>query len=116
MTFDELFDECWASMPLVRKHLAGQDQVRQWLGDAVSEWDSNAVMTCQGDEDMWAYEDALIERVQARNATRQEYGFVLLTILATAVLVAVVQWLVKKWLDNHFGQEQVAAWQQEIAT
>jgi hypothetical protein len=39
---------------------------------------------------------------------------VLLSILATAVLVAVIQWLVKWWLDRNFNRIMLAGWQREM--
>jgi len=53
--------------------------------------------------------------VKARRSGQQEYGFVLLSIIATAVLVAVIQWLVKWWLDRNFNRIMLAGWQREMA-
>lgn len=113
MTFDDLTNECWAALPPIRKRIAGKDAVRQMLEDAVAEWDSEAITACQGPADLEAYGDALVRRVQARRVG-QEYGFVLMSILLTAVLVAVVQWLVKWWLDRNFNRVMLAGWQREM--
>jgi len=113
MTLDDLTTECWAALPPVRKRLVGRDAVRQMLEDAVAEWDNEAIVACNADGDFAAYEAALVDRVKARRAG-QEYGFVLLSILATAVLVAVVQWLVQWWLDRNFNRVMLAGWQREM--
>lgn len=113
MTFDDLTDECWAALPPIRKRLVGKDAVRQMLEDAVAEWDTAAITACQGPADLEAYGDALVKRVKAK---RGEYGFVLASILLTAVLVAVVQWLVKWWLDRNFNRVMLAGWQREMTT
>jgi hypothetical protein len=113
MTFDDLTDQCWADLPPLRKRLVGRDTVRQMLEDAVAEWDNESLVTSQSDDDLRAYESALVERVKTRRSG-QEYGFVLLSIIATAVLVAVIQWLVKWWLDRNFNRIMLAGWQREM--
>lgn len=110
MTFEDLAVECWFDLPPIRKRLAGRDAVRQMLADAVCEMDANAIAACGSDVDVKAYEAALLERVKARHVG-QEYGFVFMSIILTAILVAVIQWLVKRWLDNHFS---VADMQREL--
>ena len=112
MTLDDLTTECWAAMPPLRKRLVGRDAVRQMLEDAVAEWDNEAIVACGSTGDFAAYEVALVERVKARRAG--EYGFVLASILLTAVLVAVVQWLVQWWLDRNFNRVMLAGWQREM--
>ena len=114
MTLDDLDDQCWAALPPIRKRLVGREAVRQMLEDAVAEWDNEAIGACQGPADLDAYGAALVERVKARRSGQQEYGFVLLSILATAVLVAVIQWLVKWWLDRNFNRIMLAGWQREM--
>lgn len=114
MTLDDLTDQCWAALPPIRKRLVGRDAVRQMLEDAVAEWDSEAIGACQGAADLDAYGTALVSRVKARR--QQEYGFVLASILLTAVLIAVVQWLVKWWLDRNFNRVMIAGWQREMTT
>ena len=115
MTLDDLTDQCWAALPPLRKRLAGKAAVRRMLEDAIREWDNEAVMACQDGVDLRLYEDALIERIQMRRSAHQEYGFVLASILLTAVLVAVVQWLVTWWLDRNFNRVMIAGWQREMA-
>lgn len=115
MTFNELVDECWDALPPIRKRLVGRSAVRRMVGDCVQEWDSEGVASCQDGVDLRLYEDAMIERIQMRRSANQEYGFVLASILLTAVLVAVIQWLVTKWLDNHFSAEDIVRWRQESA-
>lgn len=115
MTFNELVEECWGKLPPIRKHLAGRDAVRRMVADSLTEWDAAGIAACADPFDVRDYEDRLLERIQMRNSANQEYGFVLLSILLTAVLVAVIQWLVTKWLDNHFGAEDIMRWQREAA-
>lgn len=113
MTLDDLTDQCWAALPPIRKRLVGRDAVRSMLEDAIHEWDNESLVTSQSDADLRAYETALVERVKARRAG-DGYGFVLASILLTAVLVAVVQWLVKWWLDRNFNRIMLAGWQREM--
>lgn len=114
MTLDDLTDECWADLPPVRKRIAGKDAVRAMLENAIREWDTEAITACQGPADLDAYGVALVDRVKARR--QQEYGFALMSILLTAVLIAVVQWLVKWWLDRNFNRFMVVAWQREMTS
>lgn len=115
MTFDDLTDQCWAALPPIRKRLVGKEGVRRMLEDAIREWDNEALCACEDGVDLQLYQDALVERVRAKRAQQQEYGFVLMSILLTAVLVAVVQWLVKWWLDRNFNRVMLAGWQREMA-
>lgn len=113
MTFNELVEECWGKLPPIRKHLAGRDAVRRMVADSLTEWDSAGIAACMDPVDVRDYEDRLLQRIQTRRSANEEYGFVLLSIVLTAVLVAVIQWLVQRWLDNHFSIEDIARWQQE---
>lgn len=114
MTLDDLTDECWAALPPLRKRLVGREMVQQMLEDSIAEWDTEAITACQGPADLDAYGAALVDRVKARR--QQEYGFVLMSILLTAVLIAVVQWLVKWWLDRNFNRVMLVGWQREMTS
>ena len=113
MTLNDLTDQCWAALPPLRKRLVGRDAVRSMLEDAIREWDNEAIVACGSTGDFAAYEAALVDRVKARRAG-DGYGFVLASILLTAVLVAVVQWLVTWWLDRNFNRVMLAGWQREM--
>lgn len=116
MTFNELATECWDALPPIRKRLAGKPAVRRMVADALAEWDAQALAGCATNHELEQYETRLVERVQTRRSASQEYGFALLTILLTAVLVAVIQWLVQRWLDNHFSEADLPRLQQEAAS
>lgn len=113
VTFEELANECWDALPPLRKRLAGKPAVRRMVADALTEWDAPALAACVSNADLEQYEHRLAERIRTRRSASQEYGFALLTILLTAVLVAVIQWLVQRWLDNHFSEADLPRLLQE---
>lgn len=114
MTLDDLVSECWPALPPIRKRLVGRDAVRQIVVDAVQEWAADYLGACQDDAQRKAYADALTKRIEQRCTGRQEYGFAIMSIILVAVISAVVQWLVKWWLDNHIHREQMQSWQREL--
>lgn len=115
MTLDDLVAECWFDLPPIRKRLAGRDAVRRIISDAVREWSPDYLVSCthSGQQDVYAAD--LTKRLERRYAQQQEYGFVLMSIILVALISAVVQWLVKWWLDNHFNRELMQGWQQGMA-
>jgi len=115
MTIDDLVAACWAGLPPIRKRLAGRDAVRRIVTDAVQEWSADYLAACQDDTHRQAYADALTKRLEQRYTGQPEYGFVFMSIILVAVNSAVVQWLVKWWLDNHFNRECMAQLQRELA-
>lgn len=115
MTLDDLVAECWFDLPPIRKRIAGRDAVRQVVVDAIQEWSPGVLGACSTDDQRAAYAADLTERLKRRYAGQQEYGFAIMTIILVAVISAVVQWLVKWWLDRNFNRECMARLQQELA-
>lgn len=116
MTIDDLVAECWFDLPPVRKRLAGRDAVRRILVDAIQEWSAESLTACSESGKADTYAADLTHRLERRYSQPQEgYGFVFMSIILVAVISAVVQWLVKWWLDNHFNRELLQGWQREMA-
>ena len=118
MTFRQLSDACWADLPPVRRVVAGREACDTLLADAVRSWDSGeaSAYASRGAGDVYA--SAMLDRVQMRRQERtgeDRYGFIWVFLLC-AVASAIIQWLIKRWLDNHFKPEQVEAWQRELGT
>lgn len=107
MNADDLFSECWHDLPLIRKHIAGKENVRQAFMDTLREWDSSALGKCLTDYQVEMYERGLLARVQRRSADK--YGFVILTVILIAVISAVISWLVQRWLDRTFPKAEFEA-------
>lgn len=115
MTIDDLVTECWADLPPIRKRLAGRDAVRRVVVDAIQEWSADYLAACQDNDQRNVYAADLTKRLERRYTGQQEYGFAIMTIVLVAVISAVVQWLVKWWLDRNFNRELMAQWQREMA-
>lgn len=115
MTIDELVNEMWGDLPPIRKRLAGRDAVRRIVVDAVQEWSSEYLMACHDNAQRDVYAAELARRLERRYIGQQEYGFAMMTVILVALISAVVQWLVKWWLDRNFNREQMQAWQREMA-
>lgn len=115
MTIDELVDKMWGDLPPIRKRLAGRDAVRRIVVDAVQEWSPEYLMACQDNAQRDVYAADLTKRLERRYTGQQEYGFAIMTVILVALISAVVQWLVKWWLDRNFNREQMQAWQREMA-
>lgn len=120
MTYAEFEQAAWDAAPTIRKRVAGRQTFNELLAATVQSWSPEAAAACQDDDGRRRFARELLERVRNRHQamtghTQQEYGFIWMFLLA-AVASAVIQWLIKRWLDNHFPAEQVAAWQQELAT
>lgn len=116
MTIDDLVAECWADLPPIRKRLAGRDAVRRIVVDAVQSWSAEYLASCHDDAQRDAYATALTTELEMRYRGQPEYGFVLMSIILAALISAVVQWLVKWWLDNHFNRELMQSWQLEMTS
>lgn len=115
MTIDDLVAECWFDLPPVRKRIAGRDAVRRIVVDAIQEWSGEYLAACSDNGEPNVYAADLSKRLERRYSQQDEYGFVLMSIILVAVISAVVQWLVKWWLDNHFNRELMQGWQREMA-
>lgn len=114
MTIDELVDQMWDDLPPLRKRLAGREAVRRVVVDAVQEWSADYLAACQDNAQRDVYVADLTKRLERRYAG-QEYGFAIMSIILLAIVTAVVQWLVKWWLDRNFNRLQMAEWQRELA-
>lgn len=115
MTLDDLVNECWADLPPVRKRLAGRDAVRLIVVNAVQEWSPEYLMACQDNAQRDVYASDMIRRLRRRHEGQQEYGFAIMSIIMVALISAVVQWLVKWWLDRNVNRVLMAGWKMEMA-
>lgn len=118
MTLDELKDAAWAALPPIRKRVAGRNVVDDLVSLCVMNWEPEYLAACQDNDQRNVYERALLQAVKRgyqpiSGHEPQEYGFIWVFLLA-ALASAVIQWLVKRWLDNHFPNEQMAQWKREL--
>lgn len=120
MTLSELKAEAWRAMPAIRKRLVGRETCDELVAEAVRHWSCDFVAACHDETQRQDYARRLLDQVRITHELRsginqQEYGFIWMFLLM-AVASSVIQWLVKRWLDNHVTREQMDAWQQELAS
>ena len=108
MTLAELQQRCWDDLPM-RKWLAGRARVDTLVEDAIRSWSPAAIAACATKRQRDAYAEGVLLRVQARYGE----GFVWVFLLM-AVASAVIQWLVTRWLNNHFDRQAIAALHDEM--
>ncbi len=94
MTLKQIQDSCWNDLPPLRKRMAGRAAVDDIVSAAISNWNSEA-LAAYGVE---RYSNELSARVGRYGEAT--YGFIWVFILQ-AVASAVIQWLIKRWLENH---------------
>ena len=107
MTYSEFRDAAWKDAPPLRKRIVGRVVFDGLVDAAVSQWDC-----CRVDA------RELLGRVRATHEkasgmTQQEYGFIWIFLLSAAAS-ALIQWLIKRWLDRHFTADDVEAWRAEM--
>lgn len=118
MTLNELKAAAWYALPPIRKRVAGRAVVSDLVAVCVMHWEPEYLAACQDNDQRRVYERALLEAVRRAyqpisGHEPQEYGFIWIFLLS-AVASALIQWLVKRWLDNHFNREQMAKWKREL--
>lgn len=119
MTYAELESAAWNDAPPIRKRMAGRETFNELLAVAVRNWSPQSVAACADDRLRHQYARELLDQVRAGHQqmtgqSQQEYGFIWVFLLC-AIASAVIQWLIKRWLDNHFSESDLQAWQQEMA-
>lgn len=115
MTLQEMRDAAWKAAPVLRKRMVGRETFDELVDAAVANWDGDYMATV----DRAKYAGELLGRVKvthekASGMTQQEYGFIWVFLLVT-VASAVIQWLVKRWLDRNFDSDDVQRWKAEMA-
>lgn len=115
MTINDLTADCWHDLPPIRKRIVGRDRVRQIIVDAIREWSPEYLAACHDNDQRNVYAADLTKRLERRYG-QQEYGFAIMTIILVAIISAVVQWLIKRWLDHHFNEADLQTLRQEVAS
>lgn len=118
MTFADLQAECWAALPPIRKRLVGRQTVDEFVQLAVENWAGEYLNACQDNQQRDVYSHAMLNHIKrghqlATGREPAEYGFIW-AFLLQAVAVAVVQWLVKWWLDRRANRVLLTVWQHEL--
>ena len=111
MTHSDIRDYVYARLPL-RKHLLPRERVDELVDQAIANWPCEVLSQCRGDDDdyaqvMHANIGSLRRRIRAK-----DYGF-LWTILLSALASAVIDLLLKWWLERRANRVLMLVWRQE---
>lgn len=118
MTLADLQEQCWQSLPPIRKRMVGRETVNDLVTLSVENWAGEYLAACQDNEQRQVYVHALLQQVKrghqlATGREPAEYGFVW-AFLLQAVASAVIQWLVQWWLDRNANRALFAVIQHEL--
>lgn len=118
MTYEDFQSSAWRSLPPVKKRLAGRVRVNECVRLMILSASSDRLDACQGQADLDDYSRELVEVVRygcQPDSKGGEYGFIWVFILQS-VAAALVQYLIKWWLDRRLNREMLATWQQGLAS
>lgn len=110
MTQDRLVDYVWGQLG-PRKHLAGRERVAELVAMSVSTFPAEALGQCNNDRDLQTVTDATASSLR-RRLRQREYG-VFWTLILTSLASAVIQVLVKWWLENRLNRVMMLVMRQE---
>lgn len=113
MTQDRLVDYVWSQLG-PRKYLAGRERVAELVEMSVSSWPAEVLGECRTDEELTTVVDASTNSLRRRIRGR-EYGSIL-TLLLISLASAVVQVLVKWWLESRVNRVMMLVMRQEAKT
>ena len=117
MTLDEIHEYVWSRLPM-RKYMAGREAVRDLVTLAVENWEGEYLGHATSEEGREVVAMSIAARVKRAHQVMsdkepQEYGM-LWTLLLGALVNAVVQILVRWWLERQSHRVLMAGWQQEM--
>jgi len=118
MNLADLREQCWESLPPLRKRLVGRETVDDFVTLAVQNWEGEYLMACQDNEQRQVYVHSMLGNLKRLHQTASpyeaaEYGFIWVFVLQ-AVAAAAIQWLVTWWLERSANRVLMAGWQQEL--
>ena len=118
MTLADLQEQCWASLPPLRKRIVGRETVNDFVTLAVENWEGEYLNACQDNQQRGVYTHALLGHMKrlhqaASPYEAQEYGFIW-AFLLQAVASAVIQYIVKWGLDRRANRVLLAGWKAEM--
>ncbi len=113
VNMDDLIEYVRRRLP-IKARMIGQDRLREIVEQYVSQWPADALLACRrGSAQEQDILQALSHQVGLRHQDAAQgartYGFVW-GLLLSAVLSAVVQTLLRWWLDKEGNRVAMAAW------
>lgn len=118
MTLPDLQEQCWASLPPLRKRIVGRETVNDFVTLAIENWEGEYLNACHDNQQRGVYVHALMGHMKRLHQASskyeaQEYGFLWMFLLQ-AVAFSVIEYLVKWWLDRRANRVLLAAWKAEL--
>lgn len=118
MTLDDLKDRVWSAMPPIRKRLVGRRVVDDFTQLAVENWAGDYLAACSGNHQRQVYAAALLGQLKRAHqpvsgTEPQEYGFIWVLLLQS-IASAIIQWLIRWWLDRRANRALMVVWQHEL--
>lgn len=105
---DDLAEMAFQSLP-IRQRVIGRARVRDIVETAVYEWPVRQLTTANGDEaqekDVFDVLPAQVESSYTGRYGEKEYGFAILSIILVAAISAIVQVLIKWWLEKRLNKD-----------
>lgn len=118
MTLDDLKNHVWRDMPPIRKRLVGRRVVDDCVQLAVENWSGDYLAACAGNHERHVYATAMLGQIKrayqpVSGREPQEFGFIWVVILQ-GVVSAIVQWLIRWWLERRANRALMTVWQHEL--
>lgn len=110
MKTSEMRDYVYARLGL-RKHLVPRDRIDELIDDAIANWPCEVLRQCRGDDDYAEVVHANIGSLRRKVRNRQ-YGFIW-TIVLSALASAVIEIILKWWLERRANQVMMLVIRQE---
>ena len=110
MTHSEMRGYVYARLPL-RKHLLPRERIDELVDQAIANWPSEVLSQCRGDDDYAEVMEANVNSLR-RRIRANDYGFVW-TIILSALASAVIELLLKWWLERRANRVLMLVWRQE---
>jgi hypothetical protein len=117
MSLDDLDEHVWKRLPM-RKYMAGRATVRDLTRLAVENWEGEYLGHANSEEGRDIVAMSIASRVKRAHQWQsgreaQEYG-VFWTLVLGAVVNAIVQVLIRWWMERSSHRVMMAGWQQEL--
>ena len=110
MTHSEMRDYVYARLPL-RKHLVPRERIDELVDQAIANWPCEVLTQCRGDDDYAEVVQANVGSLR-RRIRANDYRF-LWTILLSALASAVIELILKWWLERRANRVLMLVWRQK---
>jgi len=112
---DDLSEMAFQSLPL-RLRIVGRARVRDIVDTTIYEWPITPLAASPDlahAEDVFATLEEQVKSSYTDRHGQKEYGFAVLSIILVAAISAIVQVLIKWWLEKKLNKELMESWHHE---